>query len=635
MSASTSTDRPEYTKEQLQNALHELYGGTADSPPETCAHIYGYNDPNHEMSMLQKITATTILDYADKLSSRGRAPSMEALLEKAKEMHESFGPILSLQAIIKKSSPSMALAAEFKRASPSKGDIAPHLDAGEQACIYYEAGASVISVLTEERWFKGSLDDLTSARKITTTAANKNKNENKITRPAILRKDFITSPYQIAEAAAAGADTVLLMVSTTPSDVLKELIIFARSVGMEPLVEVHALCELDVAIAAGAKVIGVNNRNLHTFELDLVQTEKVAEELNKRGLSYHHDHCALDNGNGDTPEISVSLCALSGMSSAHDVDRYRKVGVGMCLIGESLMRASDPALAIRGLCLEPKAYEATQSAAGGAYSGGTKIIKVCGITSVEDALVACRAGANLIGVIFAEKSKRKVSNEQAEEIVNAVRKFGERSDRVNFNETKPHGSAVSALVVKCREFERLSRNPLVVGVFQNSPLKEVKETVEKCGLDMVQLHGSEGMEAANSKNFGVPAMRVVDIELGNDDRGQKSPSATASAILKKVTSDPVAILLDTSIKGDKRGGGGTGKTFDWSIAKSIQDLGLPVLIAGGLTPENISEAVSNVRPWGVDVAGGVEARPGVKDHDKIWKFVGGARKAAAEANKVC
>merc|ERR1719416_73080 len=141
------------------------------------------------------------------------------------------------------------------------------------------------------------------------------------------------------------------------------------------------------------------------------------------------------------------------------------------------------------------------------------------------------------------------------------------------------------------------------------------------------------MEAANSKNFGVPAMRVVDIELGNDDRGQKSPSATASAILKKVTSDPVAILLDTSIKGDKRGGGGTGKTFDWTIAESIQSMGLPVIIAGGLTPENIGEAVGKVRPWGVDVAGGVEASPGVKDHQKVQKFVCGAKGAAVEASK--
>jgi phosphoribosylanthranilate isomerase len=157
--------------------------------------------------------------------------------------------------------------------------------------------------------------------------------------------------------------------------------------------------------------------------------------------------------------------------------------------------------------------------------------------------------------------------------------------------------------------------------------------VEKCGLDLVQLHGSEGMEAANSKHFGVPALRVVDIELGSDGSEDRTSMDTAASILKEVTSDPIALLLDTSIKGDKHGGGGTGQTFDWTIAESIQNMGLPVIIAGGLTPENIGEAVGNVRPWGVDVAGGVEAGPGVKDIDKLQKFIGGAKKAAVEASK--
>ena len=587
------------------------------------------------MSMLQKITASTILDYDVKLSASNgdKAPTIKELLATAKQFHETNGPILPLDKIVQSKSPSMALAAEFKRASPSKGDIAPHLNAGTQAGIYFDAGASVISVLTETTWFKGTLDDLTNARMITTQKAKEgaaHAGDNKV-RPAILRKDFVTSTYQIAEAAAAGADTILLIVATTPSHILKELIDFARSISMEPLVEVHALQELDVALAAGAKVIGVNNRNLHTFQLDLGQTEKIAEELSKRGLSFHHDKCS--NTGESKPEISV--CALSGMSSAHDVDRYRKVGVGMCLIGESLMRASDPSLAIKGFCLDPKDYEASQSIAGGAYTGGTKIIKVCGITNPDDALAACRAGASLIGVIFAPKSKRKVSNEQAKEIVDAVRKFGERTDRVTFDKVAVNSSPVSTLVAKSRALEKASQRPLVVGVFQNHPLDVVKDTVEKCGLDMVQLHGSEGMEAANSSNFGVPALRVVDIELGSDGEEKKEMTSAekASGLLKKVTSDPMAILLDTSIKGDKHGGGGTGKTFDWTIAESLQNMGLPVIIAGGLSPENIGEAVGNVRPWGVDVAGGVEAGPGVKDHDKVQKFVGGAKNAAAEASK--
>ena len=663
-----TADRPQYTTKQLQDALNKFYvsgssssNNGSSSADENCAHIYGYNDPNHEMSMLQKITATTMLDYSSittNLSSS--SPSIEELLERAKQFHKTNGPILPLQSIIQNKSPSMALAAEFKRASPSKGDIAPHINAGDQACTYYGAGACIISILTEERWFKGSLVDLTNARLKTTAAAagsntNKEDDNNTLLRPAILRKDFITTKYQIAEAAASGADTILLIVATTPANILKELINYARSIGMEPLVEVHALIELDVAISCGAKVIGVNNRNLHTFQLDLSQTDKIAEELTKRGLTFHHNDnnnlttTGNNDNNNDEKRPQITLCALSGMSSSHDVNRYRNVGVGMCLIGESLMRASDPSLAIRGLCLNPIDYEASQSIAGGAYTGGTKLIKVCGITNPNDALVACRSGANLIGVIFAEKSKRKVSVEQAIDIVNAVRKFGERSSRIIIDTIQENSSnttsPVSTLVAKSHALERAARRPLVVGVFQNQPLDAVKTIVDECGLDLVQLHGNEGMEAANRKNFGgVPALRVIDIELGsdevNDGGGEKeektsssSSDKTASNILKKVTSDPIAVLLDTSIKGDKHGGGGTGKTFDWTIAESIQSMGLPVIIAGGLTPMNIGEAVGNVRPWGVDVAGGVEASPGVKDHDKVKMFVGGAKKAALEASK--
>ena len=97
--------------------------------------------------------------------------------------------------------------------------------------------------------------------------------------------------------------------------------------------------------------------------------------------------------------------------------------------------------------------------------------------------------------------------------------------------------------------------------------------------------------------------------------------------------DPFTILLDTLIKGDSRGDGGTGVAFDWTIAESIQNMGLPVIVAGGLTPDNVADAVMRVRPWGVDVAGGVEASAGVKDHDKVRRFVGGARTGAVEADK--
>ena len=175
-----------------------------------------------------------------------------------------------------------------------------------------------------------------------------------------------------------------------------------------------------------------------------------------------------------------------------------------------------------------------------------------------------------------------------------------------------------------------SRRPIVVGIFQNQSVDFIMNIVNECGLDMIQLHGNEGMEASNSKNYGVPVIRVVDIELGGgvefDDDKRLSSAEIASTILGKVTADPYAILLDTS-------GGGTGLTFDWTIAESLQNMGLPVIVAGGLTPDNIGMVVGGARPWGVDVAGGVEAGPGMKDCDKVRKFVVEARSAAVEADK--
>mmetsp|Transcript_7851 Transcript_7851/g.11502 ORF Transcript_7851/g.11502 Transcript_7851/m.11502 type:complete len:576 (+) Transcript_7851:57-1784(+) len=547
-------------------------------------------------------------------------PTESDLQAKTKEFHASHGPILNLQSVIQSQSPAMALAGEFKRASPSKGDIATNLNAGEQAAKYASSGASTISVLTETRWFKGSLDDLTEAR-IQTTGQSYN-------RPAILRKDFVINKYQIIEAASCGADTILLIVAVTPADLLKELIDYARSIGMEPLVEVHAGIELDVALGAGAKVIGVNNRNLHTFQMDLSTTDVAAEELKKRELSFNHDLA----GESEKPEYS--LCSLSGMSSAHDVDRYRQVGVGMCLIGESLMRAADPSAAIQALCLHPDDYasQTAQSVAGSAYTAGTKLVKVCGITNPDDALVACRSGASLIGVIFAEKSKRKVSPEQASDVVNAVRGFGERSNRETISLPNiDRMSSTQALVAKSRALEMAARRPLVVGVFQNQEPEFIREMVEKCGLDLVQLHGKEGMKAASVENCGVPAIRVVDIETGKDGNGG-APTDITKALLDSVTSDPIAILLDTSIKGSKEGGG-TGVTFDWGIAEDVQNSGLPVIIAGGLKPDNVDDAVTKIRPWGIDVSSGVEEKPGKKNVDKVQTFVQSAKRAAVEAQK--
>ncbi|KAL7575941.1 hypothetical protein ACA910_000737 [Epithemia clementina (nom. ined.)] len=632
-----------YSKADQWEALNALLKGSND-PEFDARHIYGYGTVDHEPSMLQTVTATRLLDF-QKLKSEKDAPSQQQLEEQARAFRAQHGPVLNLQTVIQKQAAqdTMALAAEFKRASPSKGLMASDLSlpAAQQTSQYAQAGANIISVLTEPRWFLGSFDDLTQTR-LATAATVKEINPHQ-ERPAILCKEFIAEEYLIAQAAAAGADTCLLIVAVIPQQLLQRLIEYARSLDMEPLVEVHTLQELDVALAAGAIVIGVNNRNLHTFQMDLSTSEKIAADLTRRQLDF---------------QTNYTLCALSGMSSAADVHRYRQAGLQMCLIGESLMRSPNPSQAIASLCLNAADYENFNqqasnnkdrplSSVSGAYTAGLQLIKVCGITKPEDATVACQAGANLIGVILAEKSKRKVSPEQAKAVVAAVRAFGERPERHDFARSSAgaNGSAHPALLHLLGKSRQLaqgatSRRPLVVGVFQNQEPEFIAQMVQECGFDLVQLHGNEGYAAANpEKCGGVPAIRVVDIytdptsTVTSEGASENSGSAAAvEEILSNLSSEPMVILLDTAIKGASSGGG-TSTTFDWTLAQAVQNAGLPVLVAGGLTPDNVVDCVTSIRPFGVDVSSGVEKSPGVKDHDSVRNFVQSARQASNKANQ--
>lgn len=209
--------------------------------------------------------------------------------------------------------PGLSVIAEIKRASPSKGDIRPGLVVDEIARAYEGGGASAISVLTEERYFKGSLADLQQARKAS--------------RLPILRKDFIVDSYQIWEAAEAGADAVLLIVAALPAETLQLLICEAAAAGLDALVEVHTPEELQTAVAAGAKIIGVNNRNLSTFETSLKTTLDMIESF---------------------PDAILKV-SESGIKNREDVLLLKQAGVDAILVGETLMRSPNPGDKIKEL----------------------------------------------------------------------------------------------------------------------------------------------------------------------------------------------------------------------------------------------------------------------------------------------
>jgi indole-3-glycerol phosphate synthase len=203
--------------------------------------------------------------------------------------------------------------AEIKRASPSAGPIRPGADPAAIAREYAAAGAAAISVLTDESYFDGHLDFLAAAR-------------SAVDLP-LVRKDFVIDPYQIAEARAAGADAVLLIVAAMDDDRLAALVAEAGRFGMDALVEIHAPDEAMRALGAGARIIGVNHRNLATFEVDT-------------GLS-----AAL------RPRIppEVVMVGESGIASAGDVRRLAEAGVDAILVGERLMRAPSPGAALAEL----------------------------------------------------------------------------------------------------------------------------------------------------------------------------------------------------------------------------------------------------------------------------------------------
>jgi len=207
--------------------------------------------------------------------------------------------------------------AELKRRSPSRGEIRPDFDPVAITRAYEAGGAAALSVLTDERFFGGSLGVLESVRRATSLP--------------LLRKDFVVDPYQIDEARVAGADAVLLIVAAlAPAEVLR-LREHALSLGLDVLVEVHDEAELDVAKGAGADLVGINNRDLKTFVTDLAVTERLARRV---------------------PEGAL-VVTESGIFGPEDVARLERAGASAFLVGESLMRERDPGLALRRLLGTP------------------------------------------------------------------------------------------------------------------------------------------------------------------------------------------------------------------------------------------------------------------------------------------
>ena len=251
-----------------------------------------------------------VADVAIELAEKKRCISLTEMGKSAKAQSPPLDFTSALQGN------SVRLIAEVKRASPSMGVIRPNFNPLEIAGIYGTNGAAAISILTEPKYFQGSLDYLRDIKK--SLAAEP---------MPLLRKDFITDPYQVFEARAYGADGILLIVAILTTEKLSELLQLSHQLGMMSLIEVHTERELDIAIRSNAKIIGINNRDLNTFKVDLQTTARLRPLI-------------------PPDRIVVSE---SGIRSRQDMNNLKEWGINAALIGEALMTAPDIAVKMKEL----------------------------------------------------------------------------------------------------------------------------------------------------------------------------------------------------------------------------------------------------------------------------------------------
>jgi indole-3-glycerol phosphate synthase len=255
------------------------------------------------------LLATIVAATRHSVGAREAREPLAALAERAAATPSCVG---RFQAALSRRD-SINVIAECKRRSPSKGVLRAEYDPVAIAKAYEEAGAAAISVLTEPAFFDGSLDHLIAVRAAVAVP--------------LLRKDFIVSEYQLLEAKAAGADAILLIVAALRPVELKVLHDHARRHGLDALVEVHDAHELAIAIDAGARIVGVNNRNLRTLEVDVRASEALIAQV---------------------PDGVVAV-SESGLKTAEDLSRLRALGYRAFLIGERFMAAAEPGIALKGL----------------------------------------------------------------------------------------------------------------------------------------------------------------------------------------------------------------------------------------------------------------------------------------------
>ena len=507
---------------------------------------------------------------------RDLAPVLDALVAKELASRVAAAPA-SRPFALALAVPGLHLIAEIKRSSPSAGQIAT---AGDdivaRARAYQAGGAAAISVLCEPHWFGGSVDDLTRIRAAVTIP--------------VLAKEFVVDPRQLGLLRAAGADAVLLLAVLHPRRALQKLVEQALDLGFEPLVEAHDEREIDAALATRARVIGINNRDLRTLDVDPERASRLRASV---------------------PEDRLVI-AESGVRDAATIRGWRALGFDAALVGEALVRAGDPVAATRAF------VSAGRLPGDPVEAARVPFVKMCGITDAAGIEAAIRAGADAIGLNLVPGTSRALTLEEA-----------------------------VALARRARESAPLGRRPLIVAITVDRSASDLNAIAAALDADAIQLSGDE--PTALLAKLDRPAWKVLHLPpaaasetptagyaaIGMDSASGETSMGAAVRIVARAQAFLAAgadrILLDTS------GGphpGGTGTRANVAVATAVAHE-VPVVLAGGLDPHNVGEALRSAPAVGVDVASGTEAPriPGMrprKDPLRVALFVKRARAARAD-----
>ncbi|OWV24730.1 bifunctional indole-3-glycerol phosphate synthase/phosphoribosylanthranilate isomerase [Fibrobacter sp. UWB2] len=459
---------------------------------------------------------------------------------------------------------------EVKRASPSKGDIAPDLNPVELATTYAEAHAQAVSVLTEMNFFKGSLRDL-----IAVADLMERRRQQGLHTCAVLRKDFLLFEDEIDIAYRCGADAVLLIARILDDEQLVKMAQRAQKFGIQAFVEVREADDfrkLSVVTAAlgdaAAKTIvaGVNSRDLATFHTDPLIPASVRSKLPAKAVFE------------------------SGILSAADATYARNLGFTGILVGEAVAKnpplAKDVVSAFESGCenargqfwkkFAERKFANNETRAASSQDARRPLVKICGITREEDGLLAAELGADMLGFVFST-TKRLTTEE-----------------------------FVTSFSTKLRA-ARNDGSPLLVGVITDPNSAEGKTAIKLAQegvLDAVQFHGVNPHNSIDdASSNALPYYCAARIGAPED--------FDYVASLRK-NGEP-RILLDAKVEGIP---GGTGKTIPESLLREKAN-GAPLWLAGGINPENVATLCEKFHPELIDVSSGIEDAPGIKNHDKM------------------